>query len=401
MHVVGGTYLELCREPRWEQLFGSGLRAAAAVSRCASNVTLVTYVSSAQRPTLEGYTATFSIDLRSETIPETLCFRYAHSLARPEIEPPLHLVVRQPPVSVEADVVLRFGMLEGDAVVRGRRVVYDPQSAHEPRAFAANGSSAEHLAVVANLREARRLTGREDLEAAAQSLRDGGAEVVVLKLAARGVVVATAHGLTAVPAYRTDRVFKIGSGDFFAAVFAHEWGEKQFEAVTAAERASRATAWYCDTRQADLAPDFPAGVTNMLPVTPTSGGRQPRRVYLAGPFFTIAERWLIHEARAALLAHEVAVFSPFHDVGLGEAQDVAGADLEALGDCDAVLALADGGDPGTLFEIGYARALGLPVVVLAQREPTESLKMLAGSACEIVSDLGSAVYRAVWAAIER
>ena len=92
------------------------------------------------------------------------------------------------------------------------------------------------------------------------------------------------------------------------------------------------------------------------------------------------------------------VFSPLHDVGMGRAHDVAPKDIEGLKVSRAVLALVDGLDAGTLFEIGYARSLGRPVVVLAQSTPEEPLKMLTGTSCEVVADFVTALYRAAWAA---
>ena len=58
------------------------------------------------------------------------------------------------------------------------------------------------------------------------------ADVVVVK---RGCSGATVHrpgrDPVAVPAYRSARVFKIGSGDVFSAAFAHHWGERGLDAA--------------------------------------------------------------------------------------------------------------------------------------------------------------------------
>ena len=55
-------------------------------------------------------------------------------------------------------------------------------------------------------------------------------------------------------------------------------------------------------------------------------------------------------------------------------------------------------DPGTVFEIGYARAKGKPVVVYCETPSGETHKMLEGTDCLIVADYVSAVYRTVWTA---
>ena len=45
----------------------------------------------------------------------------------------------------------------------------------------------------------------------------------------------------------------------------------------------------------------------------------------------------------------------------GAGKDVAPLDLKGLDDCDRVLAILPGGDPGTIFEVGYAVCKKLPV----------------------------------------
>ena len=94
------------------------------------------------------------------------------------------------------------------------------------------------------------------------------------------------------------------------------------------------------------------------------------------------------------------VFSPYHDVGEGEAEDVVPKDIEALDVCDCVFAIVDGLDSGTLFEIGYAVAKGKKVVVYVENETEGTLKMLKGTGCEIESDFTTAVYKTIWNATE-
>jgi nucleoside 2-deoxyribosyltransferase len=130
----------------------------------------------------------------------------------------------------------------------------------------------------------------------------------------------------------------------------------------------------------------------------SSHSRHVPRVYLAGPFFTLAQLWLIEQARNDLRAAGLRVFSPYHDVGVGAAQDVVSADLQGVAECDLVFAIGDGMDPGTVFEIGYARAMGKPVVVYCETGPGESLKMMQGTDCLIEADYVSAVYRTLWKA---
>lgn len=226
-----------------------------------------------------------------------------------------------------------------------------------------------------------------------QLIQAENAETVVVKCGAAGAFVYIQTGqATQIPSYRSARVFKIGSGDVFSAAFAHFWGEQGIEPAAAADLASRCTAWYCDRRQLPL-----PSPQELETLSALSRNVQPGRIYLAAPFFDIGQRWAVEEARLCLVRLGADVFSPVHEVGFDVPEVVAPADLAGLQTCSAVLAIVSGGDPGTLFEIGYARRLGIPVIALAERTQTRDLTMLIGSGCEIARDFASAVYRAIWA----
>jgi nucleoside 2-deoxyribosyltransferase len=75
---------------------------------------------------------------------------------------------------------------------------------------------------------------------------------------------------------------------------------------------------------------------------------------------------------------------------------VAPADLAAVDASGAVLALLDGLDPGTLFEVGYARARGIPIIAVAESVGAEALTMLIGSDCYMTNDLTTGIYAACW-----
>lgn len=402
IHVAGGTYLETCTATAWDCLYGSGVRAAAALSELSSNVVLSTYVDKEFQEQADYLANAFGFDLRFAECAKTTWFHYEHGLAEPSIRPDRCHIEKYPALNVSADVVLRFGMLEGDAVVCGRHVVYDPQAAQNPEPFHANGSSSEHLAVVANLREARQLTGAMTAcDAANRLLENHQAEVVVIKQGSQGALIATTQGITRVPAFKTPRVWPIGSGDVFAATFAYYWGEKKLPPDEAALKASQSTAYYCATTILPVPPvdqipsDVLLGPINIGPGR--EGEFAEKCVYLAGPFFDMGQRWVVEQARSALLNQGLKVFSPLHDVGRGKGPDVAPKDLEGLHQSKTLLAIIDGLDPGTFFEIGYARALGIPAVILAQNVKEEDLKMLEGSGCDVVGDFVTAIYKTAWA----
>ena len=159
----------------------------------------------------------------------------------------------------------------------------------------------------------------------------------------------------------------------------------------AADLASRATATYSDNRSLKLPSLDQLRASPLVPVV-----HRPGRIYLAAPFFDLAQRWLVEEARSALLDMGMEVFSPVHQVGPGAADIVAPKDLQGLEKCHAVFAIVNGLDPGTLFEIGFAVKLGIPVVALAENVRPEDLKMLIGTGCDVVDDFTTAIYHSVW-----
>lgn len=63
-----------------------------------------------------------------------------------------------------------------------------------------------------------------------------------------------------------------------------------------------------------------------------------------------------------------------------------------------VFGVVDGLDPGTLFEIGYTRSKGKPVIAFVEQEDGESLKLLMGTNCSIERDFTTAIYRTNWIA---
>lgn len=391
IHIVGGCYFERCEYPYWNQYFGSAGRAAAA-ARTFGPVTLHTCTDKTSDENARILAAEHRLVLKSTRIPESVRFHYLHGLSRPSIDnvpPKPHTKL-----ALRADAVLRFGMVEADAVVAGRRVVYDPQSSG--RAFGDNESSAEQLAIVANEDEIRAHAGIDDSVRAARSLiQKRVAHVVVMKRGAIGAYVCEGRRETHVNSYRTPHVWKIGSGDIFSGVFAALW-TKGTKASVSAEAASRAVASYCATQVLPI----PRNVRTRAhyPRFRPSASRKAR-IYLAGPFFTMAQRWMIDEARAALFDMGVEVFSPVHDVGFGDADKVAAADLSALERCSAVFAVVEGLDSGTLFEAGYARARQIPVIAYVENEKKADLLMLEGSGCAIFTDFVSAIYHAAWAAL--
>jgi hypothetical protein len=208
---------------------------------------------------------------------------------------------------VEGPQILSFGCVEGRFVVRGDAVVYDPQGSLWP-GFRTGGCAANRLALILNAEEILAMTGRESISDAATTLmRDEDAMIAVVKDGPRGARVIDAHGQERwIPPYHSSRLYKIGSGDVFSAMFAH-WWLGGTDAVEAADRASRETAAYVDSPVLPLA---------------TSEGARPRRavgntqnVLLVAEGTTLTSLWLISIIEEAL-----------HHLGIGRVEKVEPAD---------------------------------------------------------------------------
>ena len=385
--VVGGVYTERCTWPDWDMIFGSGGRAAAALSSLVDTVELVAYATPETTKRFQDYASLYGFRFTPHPAGRAISFDYLHPMSVPVIRPAYGTIAQNAPLSVKGDVVLRFGMLEGTAMVDADVCIYDPQDAFSPQAFHANGSSARRLAIVANAGEVAALASDRDRATAARALlSQSKAEVVVVKAGLDGALVVTHDAITPVPAFKTTSTFSIGSGDVFAAVFAALWGVDGRDPVAAARLASIAVAEYVEDRNL---PVRPVKALEAAQRDPLKASRD--RVYLAGPFFTMAQLWLIDEARRCLTDLGMDVFSPFHEIGPGPAEEVGPADIKALKECEAVFAVLDGLDSGTIFEVGFARAIGKPVVGFSQTVPEEDLKMIAGSDCMVISDFVSAL----------
>ena len=402
--VVGGVYREITRFPLSDETWGSGGRAAAVIAGLGIPTRLHTAGDAKTTALLSTLAHIFHFEVQTVPIPVTHRFQYDHGLSHPEIYPPVK-EGDSVEFEVHADRALVFGMLEANPKVFASRIVYDPQSPASPKPFdARSNTGTPAVAYVLNASEARKLGGSTDIsEAAAAIAKNNRLEAVVVKRGPHGALVYDHGQVGRIPAYKTNSVWTIGSGDVFAAVFAARWAVLEAAPVDAANDASRAAALYVDSHVLPI-PAQALVATMEFPFPPLAlegpplSENQDYHVYLAGPFFNIGQSWLLEESRDTLQAMGLRVFSPCHDVGLGAAHDVAPKDLDAIRHSRSVFALVDGLDAGTIFEIGYARSLNIPVVALAQSTHDEPLKMIRGSGCDVVIDFVSAIYRTSWVA---
>lgn len=395
--IVGGTYNERCFHPHFLEKYGSGLRGCHAIRNFDSDIDLNfhTYIPDFEKSNLEVLSNYLKMSLITHKSEQIIGFYYDHPMRKPIISPRPDLIIEAEDFSVEAEHIIYYGMMEGNARVKGKKVVYDPQSPVIPMPFSKTKSEADELAMVINRQEAFLIVGTYDEELIKKHFfEQETVSVLVLKMGPKGAKVFTDDGAeTVIPVYKTPSVWPIGSGDVFVAMFGYHWMSAGLSAHEAAEKASFMTALYCNSRNFRFKPTKVADSIQPLKIKEFPKGK----VYLAGPFFDLSEKWLINELYYGLKGLGLSVFSPMHDVGEGTVQDgVAQKDIDGLENCKIVFAVVDGLDSGTLFEIGYARKMGIPVIAYVESEPPSALVMLAGTMCLIESDMTTALYKCLW-----
>ncbi len=414
MIIVGGIYFETVVEPASREWAGSGLRAAAALALRAERPILHAAIDGLDNDADEGlYGSSYeevqmvapALGVAFEPVrrSEIVGFRYVTPISPPSINGPNSRLDER--ITIQGDTALIFGMVEANdrelaPHVTAELVVLDPQRPRDAKPLDLAGIDSKRVVVVANVGEVRGLGRAGDLRTAAARVLEEHPTVsgVVTKRGTAGWLVSTRSGPgqavshETAGAHPTRSVWPIGSGDVFSAGLAHAL-DQGADLVEAARVGSGAAAHWCSTRVHAVPRDILAGHLEQLPkpIPPTTP-----TVYLAGPFFTISERWLVETIRDELTALGADVWSPVHEIGPG-GEEVAKQDLAGLETSDVVLALLDHSDPGTVFEVGWAVKRGIPVVGYATRADDEGLKMMTGTSVELHSDLSTACYRAAWA----
>ena len=380
MIVAGGVYLEICVSPESVSVLGSAGRAAMGLAGLTTQVQLHAFHPAAFADDVFSNFAPLGIDVHLYPASDRIAFKYPFPLGRPRIMPiPLPYAGT---VSVSGESVLRFGCLEGDFKIDANRAVFDPQSAVRPEDFGANGSRARRLAVVLNRAELSAATGSVSVEdgVAIVMARDG-AEVVVVKCGPDGARVFARDGLPAtVPAFRTQAIYKIGSGDIFSAAFAHYWAEAGLTPSEAARLASLHTADYVETRLLPLRtpPNERPNVNHVA----------RREVSVAFSIAGTSGEWLRDEVLSALA--DLSLLPRVIEV---DQVDRLSSHPETPA---SLLVIAQSAQPALTSLFRAARVGGIPTFAYVEALPTAATVAWEELGVEVVSDLTSALYRAAW-----
>ncbi|OUS19518.1 hypothetical protein A9Q95_14710 [Rhodobacterales bacterium 59_46_T64] len=373
MHIAGGLYREICLRPSWNSLFGSGGRAALAVAGLSNGPVLHSYFENNKNADLEIYRDE-GIQLELAPRRAGIAFAYFHPLSKPHLEQSDPAACQ--PLQVEGDVVLRFGFVEGDAVVSARRAIFDPQGWRNPLDFYANGSVTDELALVLNEAELRKLDSTlSGDEAGRKLIRSGQANIVVVKRGVFGArVIDEALEAHDIPAFKSPHVFKIGTGDVFSALFALYWGEQGWKPEQAAYFASKGVASYTTTQRLPVENH----ISDHQAVIMKSMGA----VLVIGLKNTIGQHYTFEEAMFRLRELGVDVRSHF-DVS----SDPTGS---------AILILADGMTK-KMVRSALDDLVGLPVVLLDELQDPQ----LNGICHDVIktTDFSTALYQVSWAAM--
>ncbi len=412
--VIGGTYVEDCLEPNWNRLFGSGLRAVLSLKDiCSDDLEYISIASEDEVNLVD--TMLNSCDVKTKwlhTRKSPIKFVYDYSIASPFISTLQNqrAIKSKEKSYIELDNVLIFSFVEYKArpLISANHVTYDPQAGQKSIPWSQCGNNAKSLSLVMNLTEAKAIAEKigvsPDLSIAtlANKIRiKEKAEVVIIKNGVWGAHLCTDKNSHVIPVYKTDKVFGIGSGDVFSAVYSALWSQG-VAPLEAAKKASCATAFYCNSEGALPIPnDFDSILDKyeekLFPPDVS------KKVYLAGPFFCLSELWLVNQAFCSLRALGFDVWSPSREAGIlpknasqSQIENVVNKDLEGLEICDVVFAILDGNDPGTIFEIGYAVKKNIPVICYAPNSSQKDITMMIGSNCVIKHDFSSAMYSLAW-----
>jgi len=201
----------------------------------------------------------------------------------------LNYINNKPLIKTEGDNILIYSLIEADFLVKGKKVVYDPQSGSNPIPFVKTGSIAEKLIMVVNETEARELAQSSELDEIVSYFFDiENCFAFVIKMGAKGAILFESKTKsTNIPVYQTNKVWKIGSGDIFSAFFAYNWFNNK-DLVECANIASIETATYCNSMGLSI-------YDNIMPISfeaLTQGHFITKKVYLAGPFFNLSQNFL-------------------------------------------------------------------------------------------------------------
>lgn len=195
-----------------------------------------------------------------------------------------------------------------------------------------------------------------------------------------------------IPALLNETTNSVGVGDVYSAVFVSLFRDGMYDAAWKAARAAScyAQTTFPDDLKRDISRSLGLSVEQMRGLGGTFlpwHDRQKFQIYLAAPDFTYVDRTFIDKALEALKYHNFNVRRPVQENGelpidsdFNKMSTMFAADIAMLGECEFVFAIPFGRDPGTLVEIGWAMASGIPIITYDPLNENTNTMVIAGSA---------------------
>lgn len=393
INIIGGTYREIDYDDLSFEIFGSGFRG---VKFLLENNCDVLFSTLGNYETLlylkENQKVYNKLSLDFINFNELITFKYSFPLDSPTIYPNVLTIPKLKLSDIEADNIISFGMLEAEFVVKGLKVVYDPQTSIKPNKFSDFGSAKE-LVYIVNKNEAISIASSDNIDnIKSYFFNNEKATAFIIKDGPFGATLYFPDRELKIQSYITDNVFKIGSGDIFTSSFGYYWMFKNLSIEESALNASKSTAIFCDKKAYIDVTDFKEFNYKEY----INKKLYDKQVYLASPFFGLSELILIDKIRSAFQSFGIKVFSPFHDVGIGNGEGISEKDIEGINNSDIIFCIFDNLDSGTLIESGYSMAKEKKIIGYHRTCEDEKLLMLKGSKIEFYNHLTTAIYKTIW-----
>lgn len=391
--VIGGTYKEVNLDSLSNEYFGSGLRCVHFLLENEVEVAFYTAGNNKVREYLEVYKNSYKkFSYECKPTNDFITFKYYFALDNPSIYPNSSKIDKSEIINVEDKNIICFGMLESEFKIKGNYVIYDPQTSSNPYKFSDFGT-ANKLIYIVNFNEAKSLSGKDDIDNVIKFFFDEeDVFALIIKNGPHGAKLFTKENKEGflIPSYITSNVSKIGSGDIFTTSFSYYLIEKELPIEEAASLASKTTALYCDKQIVKI------NDLDSCNYKEFTGDLSDKQVYLASPIFSLSDLIFIDKIRETFLDFGVKVFSPFHDIGLSNDEEIAKKDLDGINQSDIIFSVVDGLDSGTLIELGYGMAKNKKIISYHRTTNDGALMMLKPSNVKIFDSLTSAIYNTIW-----
>jgi sugar/nucleoside kinase (ribokinase family)/nucleoside 2-deoxyribosyltransferase len=246
-------------------------------------------------------------------------------------------------------------------------------------------------ALLVNEEEALLLSESTNIDEAIEKLEKMGPKYLIIKRGHKGCTLVCDENRVNFPAFKSNVVCTLGSGDVFGGAFAAAFlrtGNIEYSV----QIGNCVAANFIESLAVETVIDK-AGVEKDLYIREkfVIDEKLLKKVYLAGPFFSIQEINWVKQISDRLESAGFTVLSPSRENGIINAdmsfeqrKEVFQSDIDLLNDADVVVALVDHDDPGTCFEIGYAFQRGIPVYGLKTSQ--EDLNNMIQFGCRHLTD---------------